>query len=176
MLSLLALALPVPTFADGLDEVCKQQLCRAPFSLTLQKQDGTQFNNTFDRALPIITGRWITLFPGETLYIEADPTDPELKNFRAVEKNVHPDKTLVFRFEQMEGKADMMLKVHNPFDRNLKYHVVMMTPDSDRLLKTSSCPVMPKKDVFESWPHAIFQLLFFEFKLLAEDAEKKCEF
>lgn len=177
LLNLTAITLlPALTYADKLDEICKKQLCRKPFTVSLQKQDGTHFEMFFERVAPIVSNGWISVFPGETLYIEAEPQGQGLGNFRAVEKNSNPDKTLVFEFKQDEGRVDMLLKVHNPFDQELKFHTVMMLTDSDKMLKTSSCSIITTGDLFEHWPHEIFQLLFFEFKFLAKGAPMECKF
>ena len=70
----------------------------------------------------------------------------------------------------------MLLKVHNPFDRAIKYHAVMMLTESDKMYKTSSCPVIAKGKSFESWSHEIFQLMLFEFKFHTKKESMKCEF
>lgn len=44
----------------------------------------------------------------------------------------------------------------------------MQLIDSDKLFKTSSCPVMPEKSVYESWPHPIFQLAITNFHWVDE--------
>ena len=176
IVSLVAMALPGYSFADELDELCKKQLCRKPFTVLLKKKDGTHFKMVFDRALPIVSNEWITLYPGEKLYIEADRLDQALGKFRAVETNSHPDKTLVFQFRQDEGKSDMHLKVHNPFDQTIKYHAVLRTTDSDQMYKTSSCPVIPKGLSFEHWQHEIFQLMLFDFRFLSEKSGGECQF
>lgn len=166
----------LPAYADELDELCKKQLCRKPFTVSLTKKDGTQFEMAFDRALPIISNEWITIYPGEKLFIEADRLGQKLGNFRAVENNSHPNKTLIIKLTQDDGKADMYLKVRNPFDKIIKYHAVLMTTESDQMYKTSSCPVIPKGENFEHWPHEIFQLLLFDFKFLSEKASGECKF
>ena len=71
-----------------------------------------------------------------------------------------------------------MLVVTNPFDKRVKYHAGMMLPTGDKLLKTSSCPVLGGgRMAFESWPNAIFQLVLFDFRLLDEGGQQMaCEF
>jgi len=162
--------------ADELDELCKKQLCRKPITISLYKKDGTQFNMTLPRALPIVSGAFLTIYPGEEIFVEAEMLDEGLGGLKAVQNNSRPEKTLVFKFEQAAGKPDMYLKIQNPFNKTIKFHAVMMSTKSDKMYKTSSCPVPAKLIGYEHWPHEIFQLMMFEFKFLAEGATMECEF
>jgi hypothetical protein len=64
----------------------------------------------------------------------------------------------------------MLLKVTNPFSQSLKFNMGMMPLDSDKLLKTSSCPVMAGGSSFESWPEPVFQVVLGNARFI--DADK----
>lgn len=159
------------------ESICEHTLCRPAQTIRLVKDDGSVFESSFDVENPIVHKGWISIFPGETLFVEADRDENRLVNLRAVKQVRDPDRTLELRFWQDKGKPDMFLKVNNPFSKAMKYHAVMMLLDSDKLYKTSSCPVLAGKIAFERWPHAVFELLLFDFRLVVDDTDKsRCEF
>lgn len=159
------------------ERICEHTLCRPPQTIRLIRDDGSAFESSFDVENPIVHKGWVSIFPGETLFVEADRDENRLVNLRAVKQVRDPSRTLEFKFWQDKGKPDMFLKVNNPFPKTVKYHAVMMLLESDKLYKTSSCPVVAGKIAYERWPHAIFELLLFDFRLVGDDASKsRCEF
>ncbi|MGH6934391.1 MAG: hypothetical protein ACREEE_18400 [Dongiaceae bacterium] len=119
----------------------------------------------------------ISLYPGETIYVEAEEKNGQLENRRVVTDNSNPDRTLVLKLEQLPAPLGMMLNVTNPFQEMLKYHVEMMIPGEDKLRQTSSCPVVPNGGQgLEMWPHPISQLVFHDFRMLEPEAEMRCEY
>jgi hypothetical protein len=161
--------------SQTLERICEHTLCRQPQTIRLIRDDGSVFESSFDVENPIVRKGWVSIFPGETLFVEADRDENRLVNLRAVKQVRDPDRTLEFRFWQ--DKPDMFLKVNNPFPKTVKYHAVMMLLDGDKLYKTSSCPVLAGNTAFERWPHAVFELLLFDFRLVVDDKNKsRCEF
>lgn len=150
------------------DALCQTVECRGPTTVVLVKEDGTRFEWSKLRVYPVVQNdNWVTIFPGETLLLEADVSGDRLVNLRSVKENKNPERTLVFDFKQgFTGKTDMLLTVKNPFPRTVKYRLGMQLLDKDGLLKTSSCPVIAGGSAFEMWPHPIFQLVVLEFNLL----------
>jgi len=140
--------------------------------------NGKPFETTFESPLPIVQNGWVSVFPGETVFVEAEVSGDHLVNLRAVKNKEHPEKTLTFEFSQEAGSPSMMLIVTNPFERTLKYHAGMVLPANDNLLKTTTCPVIGGgRMAFESWPNAILQLKLFDFRLLDGGATQSvCEF
>lgn len=159
------------------ERICDHTLCRSPQTIRLIRDDGKVFESSFDVESPIVHKGWVSIFPGETLFVEADRDENRLVNLRAVKRVRDPERTLELKFWQDKGKPDMFLKVNNPFPKTMKYHAVMMLLDSDKLYKTSSCPVLAGKIALERWPHVVFQLLLFDFHFVDTDASKSaCEF
>ena len=168
-----------PANPDELKKFCETVLCRKPGVVRLTLDNGKAFETRFDLPRPIVQNEWISVFPGETIYVEAEASGNRLVNLRAVEAIEHPEKTLTFQFSQKPGPPSMMmLVVTNPFKQTMKYHASMMLPTSDKLAKTSSCPVGGGgRMAFESWPSAIIQLVLFDFRLLGEGTQQTaCEF
>ncbi|NIO38738.1 MAG: hypothetical protein GTO41_00175 [Burkholderiales bacterium] len=159
------------------ESICEHTLCRPPQTIRLVMDDGRVFESSFAVENPIVHKGWVSIFPGETLLVEADRDGNRLVNLRAVKQMRDPDRTLELKFWQDKGKPDMSLKVNNPFPKAMKYHAVMVLPESDKLYKTSSCPVSAGKIALERWPHAVFELLLFDFRLVEDDASKsRCKF
>ena len=167
-----------PANPEELRKLCQTILCREPGVVHLTLDNGKPFETKLDWPQPITQNGWISVFPGETIFVEAEVKGDRLTNFRAVKSNDHPDKTLTLKFSQETGSPAMTLTVTNPFEKTVKYHAGMMLPTSDKVLKTSSCPVLGGgRAAFESWPNAIFQLVLFDFRLLDKSAtQMNCEF
>jgi hypothetical protein len=160
---------------EELRKLCETILCRKPGVVRLTLDNGKPFETTFDAPVPIVQNERVSILPGETVFVEAEVSGDRLVNLRAVAAIEHPEKTLTFEFSQ--GAFGMQLVVTNPFEKHVKYHAGMMLPSSEKLLKTSSCPVIGGGgSAFESWPNAIFQLVLFDFRLLDRTATMSCEF
>lgn len=163
---------------QALYELCAKSYCRPPGQVVLQLENGETFSTAFESPVPVVQNDWVSLFPGETIIVEAEVKEDRLTRLRAVGSVEDAARTLELRMWQEPGKPDVFLSVRNPFDRDIKYHALMMNTDSDALYETSTCPVMANgKMVLEHWPHPIFQLLFFDFRLLDSGKEDMvCEF
>lgn len=158
---------------EELAELCKTVLCREPGTFRLTLDDGRQLETRFDAPRPIVIGgERVTIYPGEMIFIEADVSGDRLVNLRAVEAIADPARTIELKMWRKEGEPYTYLAVTNPFPRILKFHFLMMLPTGDDLHETSSCPVVGNGgSAYESWPHAILQLVLIEPRLLDEDAE-----
>ncbi len=162
------------------EALCKRIFCRQATPIRLRLKDGKVFETLLPQAMPIVSGGLVTILAGETVLIEATLKNGALVDLVAVPKVIHPERTLVFKLTQEAGLAEglgMVLKVMSPFPGALKYRLGMMLPSSDRVLKTSSCPVTKGRPVYESWPHPVFQLVATDFHILdAKAAEAgRCE-
>jgi hypothetical protein len=157
-----------------LEKLCQTVLCREPAPIRLQLPGGELFDMTPTSPTPIVAGNLVTVYPGETVRIEAKVEADRLVGLTAVREVAHPERTLVFHLKQEPTIGDgtgMFLKVESPFAGVLKYRLGMMLPTGEDLLKTSACPLHGGKPVFEHWPHPIFQLVATDFRLV--DPESK---
>jgi hypothetical protein len=164
---------------DELRKLCETTLCRKPGGVVrLTLDSGKPFETRIDGPQPITQDGQVFVFAGETIFVEAEIDGDHLTILRGVETNNHPEKTLTFHLSQEAGTPAMTLVVTNPFPKMVKYHAGMMLPMSEKLLKTSTCPVMGNgRMAFESWPNAIFRLVLFDFRLLDENTtQMSCEF
>jgi hypothetical protein len=68
----------------------------------------------------------------------------------------------------------MMLSLHNPFNRPLKFNMGIMPMGSDDLYKTSSCPIIAGGGSYEMWPYPIFQVVLGDGRLMNPDDSTAC--
>lgn len=66
--------------------------------------------------------------------------------------------------------------VVNNSKQDIKYHLAMMPLTEENLFKTSSCPVPAGKMAYESWPHAIYQLLIPDIFIVDIKDQVVCEY
>jgi hypothetical protein len=160
---------------EELVALCKEVMCRPPQPVNIKLSEEEILDTTVAFPTPIVADGLVTVYPGETVYIEATTdSDGWLTNLKAVAENQNPESTLVFHLWQEPDIGDglgMLLKVHSPFDQIIKYKLGMMLPDGGDLYSTSSCPLRPGIPVTEHWPYPIFQIVAADFRLVAEDSE-----
>jgi len=162
--------------AQLLAQTCAQkgtQCLETAIPVSLLRADGSTYQDVITPPTPIIQYDSVSLYAGQTLYIEADVDQQGgLMNLRAVSANTHPAATLVLTLKQTaldNGKRVMTLEVTNPFDRILRYHGNLMPLDSDETVKTVTCPAVPKLPNTQTFPNPVFMLQLTGFRLLAPE-------
>jgi hypothetical protein len=157
-----------------LEALCQKVLCRQPTTVRVQLRDGKVLEVPFRLATPIVLlNGWVSVLPGEEVHVAFDVEGGELRNPRAVKKG-EAKNTLSFRFSQ-DDKGDTLLVIDSTLEQAVKYDLGMMLPDSERVRKTSSCPVLGGKSSYEHWPHPIFQFVAARFRLLPAGSPMNCE-
>lgn len=159
-------------------EFCNSEPCRKNVTIRLKQENGSIYENTFELLPPVIQPRFISIYAGETIYIEADDGGSKPINLVHVKALKEPDKTIIFKFEQIEAKSgdtQMMFTTKHPFSKRLRFNMGIMPLSKENLLKTSSCPVRPKRQSIELWPYPIFQVALANLRFLEEDASHVCE-
>jgi hypothetical protein len=170
--------IPTSALANDLppkEELCPNNDCRGPITIKLIKEDGSVFEQKNEYLYPIIQSMGITILPGENINITGTFKDNKLVNIRLLKDSDKESPLLTFSFWQ-ERKDMMVLKVVNNSNHDIKYHLAMMPLTEENLFKTSSCPVLAGKMVYESWPHAIYQLLIPEIFIIDTNGKVKCEY
>jgi len=157
-------------------KLCQKVLCRAPTNVRVPLKDGTVIEVPFEDVSPIVLQNgWVTILPGEEVHIALDVVGDVLRNPRAVKQPSEAPSTVSFRFTQDPSTGDTTLVVSSTLNRTIKFDLGMMLPDSERIRKTSSCPVLAGQQSYEQWPHPIFQLVAARFRVLSSGAAMKCE-
>jgi hypothetical protein len=168
---------PDNTPRKTLEEYCQTAPCRKNHSFKLKLEDGTFYEHTSELDPPVVQPAFILIFPGEELFIEATEGKEAPQDFKHVPENIHPERTLVFKFTQSDDEkagAGMFLSVDNPFSRPLRYHLAITPLGKQGLFKTSSCPVLPQKGSFEHWPYPLFQLAVADMRFLNKGDDMSC--
>lgn len=119
---------------------------------------------------PYIVGpKVLQLFPGDTVFIEVELSNGVFTDIKSVKENKHPDKTIEIWFAQTVNNnvhENMMLKVRNPFKRDLSYVALIHILSPDKWVNTSIIPVKAGLVGFEMWPDVIISIALSEWKFL----------
>jgi len=167
---------PSPEAKKERAELCRKILCRAPVNVRVLLKDRTIMEVPFEDPSPIVLPNgWVTILPGEEVHIALDVVGDVLRNPHAVKQPADSPPTVSFRFTQDPKTGDTSLVVSSTVNRPIKFDLGMMLPDSERIRKTSSCPVLAGKQSYEHWPHPIFQFVAARFRVVPSDTTMKCE-
>src|SRR5204863_5737406 len=71
---------------------CEAKQCRGRTVVDLVRDDGTMFHLDMPLAPPVIQPGFVSIYPGESIVIEADEEAGRLINLRTVEHIDHPDR------------------------------------------------------------------------------------
>lgn len=156
----------------SVEEVCANAQCGYGIHIELTQEDGSRFSQTFD-AMPIVQEAGVSVYAGQTVLFEADQVDGRLSNLRLVQHVTNPERTISSRLEQDE-KGHMILVTKNPFDKHLRIRMGIMPLAIDRLVRTSSCPVIAGGASYEMWPYPIFQVFLGDIRLMSENEPMVC--
>jgi hypothetical protein len=155
------------------EKMCAETKCQHNLRVVLKQKDGTTYDRTFAVFPSTVQGFGITVVAGQTIYVEADIDGNDLVKYRAVDQIANPKITITAKFEQMKD-GGMMLSLHNPFNRPLKFNMGIMPMGSDDLYKTSSCPIIAGGGSYEMWPYPIFQVVLGDGRLMNPDDSTAC--
>jgi hypothetical protein len=155
------------------EKMCAQTKCQYNLRVTLKQEDAKTYDRTFKVFPAVVQPFGVVVIAGQTIHFEADVVGGKLVNMVAVDTLSHPEKTITAKLEQSDD-GGMLLVVNNPFANALKFSMGMMPLDQDKLLKTSSCPVVAGGKIFETWPFPIFQIVLGNGRLLDESDKLAC--
>ena len=160
--------------AKEIEAVCAKAHCREARTVRLRLEDGRAFEREVPRLPVVLPNGWITVYPGEEIHVELRLAGDAIRSARAVAKVARPATTVTFKLSQRPGSADMVLAVSHRMPQNLKYTLGMMLPSGGEVFATESCPVQPGATVYETWPHAVFQLVIKDLHFLPQGASLAC--
>lgn len=169
---------PPIIFSEGMppkEQLCPNGDCRGPFTIKLITEDGSIYEQNFEYLYPVVQSSSINLFPGEYVEISGTFEKGQIVDIHTVTEKSSESPLITFKFWQEEVNM-MMLKVTNNSEYDIKYHLAMMPLTEESLFKTSSCPVMAGKVLFETWPHQIYQLLIPEIFTIEIGDEVTCKY
>jgi len=112
-----------------------------------------------------------SILPGTKIFAEAKIAGDGSIDLVKVSLIKNPDITLTFNLTKMD--SGMMLSVKNPLDKTIKYHLNMIDFNG-KAHNTSSCPVRAGLSVFETWPHAIPEIIVTNIHLALKGEKGMC--
>lgn len=151
----LFLFLSLMAFSYGQDSTA---LKRPPYKLKVYVDEKTVYEEDLKETPYVLQENTVQLYPGETVYVEIEEEKGIVKKVHAVKENTNPEKTVVISFMQSEKNKVhemMILKVTNPFPRDLIYNAVIFPLRQKKWISTDVNPVQSKLASFETWPDVI---------------------
>jgi hypothetical protein len=131
--------------------------------------DGEQFYEQRVAKSPyFVKDKMLQIYPGERLFIQVDKTGNSIDSMKVVKENINPNKTITIEFTQnvKDRKSEfMILKIVNPFDKDLGYKARMYIVGHNKWIETSVLPVKSKLIGFETWSDVIITLVLSDWKL-----------
>jgi hypothetical protein len=159
-------------------KMCQTAPCRKNVEFRLKKPDGSYFIFKSPLAPPVVQPNSITVYPGETLDFEADENPDSTLTLHLVSRVEHPEKTITVSLAQAATVADgtgMIFSIKNPFDRDIRYHMGIMSLAHERIVATSTCPVLKKIFGIEHWPYPLFQVIIGKVGFMKTGEPRSCE-
>ncbi len=144
---------------------------RNSFLLRLSIDEEQYWEFTVPQSPYIINETYIQFYPGEEIYIEAEVEDDKIIKLSVVKEITDADKTIVVEFNQITDNNDdrihnfMMLKINNPFHKDMEYKADIYLVEYNRWTNTSIIPVRAGLLSYESWPDVIGTIVLHDFVL-----------
>ena len=177
LLAAAALSLAAPCFglAPVGGDICQRVLCRGPAIVHVALKDGTAKDVPSQAANPIVLANGsATVRLGEQVHLGLDLQGDVIKALRAVKSPTDASDAISLRLSQDATTHDSLLVVENGVDRMLKLDLGLVAHDSDRVVKTPSCPVGPGKSVYEHWPQPVYQVVVTRIRVLPAGSPATC--
>ena len=109
----------------------------------------------------------IKLFLGDSINVVTENIDFNLTGFSIADSISDSTKTITisFVYDKFGINNASLLKVSNPFTKQLSYQAKIRTKPSSKYSDTSIVPVFPKIYGIEMWPYKIESIILYDFKL-----------
>lgn len=141
---------------------------RNAFKLTLAVDDTNFYAADIKESEYVLKDNTVQIYPGESIFLEADFIGKDIKSIQCVKSITHPEKTITISFDQkVQGRKpeQMMLKVLNPFSANLVYKAHIYLLKQKKWVETDVLPVRPKIAGYETWHDIIITIALSGWKL-----------
>ena len=148
----------VPFNSTGQDSAI---LKRTPYTLRIDVDNINFYEDQIGATPYVFPNNGMQIYPGETIYVEVEQDKGVIKSMKAVKKINNPKTTLTITFSQKSENnihQMMMLKIQNPFPKNLTYDAKMFLLKQNKWFDTDVYPVMAGLSAFETWPDIIISL------------------
>ena len=162
------------------EQACAVTLCREPRTVTLVLDEEREMRQELP-PFPYVYRDVVYVVPGDDFRLTGEVQGDRLVKLRVVKEGESPPLALRIRFSQEVESGTSMLMVlalDSTLPRALRYTVSMLPAESaGGFQPTSSCPVLPGRSVYESWPQPLRTLVLEDLRLvdLAPGSAAKCE-
>ena len=136
-------------------------LKRTPYTLRIVVDKVNFYEDQIGATPYVFPNNGIQIYPGETIYVEVEQDNGVIKSMKAVKEINNPKTTLTITFSQKcENNIHqmMMLKIQNPFPKDLNYKAKMFLLKQNKWVNTNVYPVTAGLSAFETWPDIIISL------------------
>lgn len=141
---------------------------REGFSLKLPV-DGEQYYEQQVEPTPyFVKEKVLQIYPGEKLFIEVEVNKKEITSMKVVKENLNPNKTIEIKLSQTvedNKNKGTMLKITNPFKKDLEYKAMMFIVGHDQWVETNVFPIQAELTGYEMWSDVIITLVLSDWKL-----------
>ena len=171
---------PPPQQQPTAEQACALTVCRPPRTVTLVLDEEREMRQELP-PFPYVYRDVIYVVPGDDFRVTGEVQGDRLVNLRVVKEGESPPHALRIRFSQEVESGSthhMVLALDSTLPRALRYSVSMLPAESAGSFQpTSSCPVLPGRSVYESWPQPLRTLVLEDLRLvdLAPGSAPKCE-
>ncbi|MTH14269.1 hypothetical protein [Flavobacterium sp. LC2016-01] len=134
---------------------------RKPFSLEIAANETQQYKAEIPESPYFVKEKLLQIYCGEKVFVECEIAGDSISSMKIVAENIHPEKTIEIQFSQDakdRKNINTMLQLNNPFNKDLVYEAIMLTPSSGQWKSTSTIPITAKLKSFETWGHSIISL------------------
>jgi hypothetical protein len=140
---------------------------RESFNVHMKADSDKYYSLEIPQSDYFVKDKVLQMYPSETLLIETEIVGDSIVSMNVVEKNAHPEKTIIILMDQVvtNQKIVTILNVKNPFTRKLSYDAALTTPKSKEWKSAGSFTVRANKEGNESWPFAIVMLQLDKWRL-----------
>jgi CxxC motif-containing protein len=141
---------------------------RQPYKLKMPVDKNSVYEMDVPTSAFVQNNNIVQIYPGEKIFLEAKIINDSLR-LKSVKEIKNPEKTITVSCTQAVTKGkheNIMLKIENPFDKDLYYSASMYLMRSSKWVPTNVYPVKAKLIAFEMWPDVIITLTLTDWKLL----------
>lgn len=154
-------------WATGLSQNENNLPARKGFTLVMPVDKTTEYTDSIKPGPYIVHADIIQLYPGESILVEAEVSNGVIQSLKTVRENKNPDKTIIISLTQEAEDhihKSILLKIINPFKKELKYSAKMFLMKSKRWIETDVLPVGAGLLAYETWPDLIVTMALYDWK------------
>ena len=144
-----------------------EKLSREAYTLKLPVSEDEFYEQKVMKSPYFVKDNILQLYPGEKLFIEVETNKNKIISMKSVKENINPQKTIIIEFTQntKDRKSElMMLKIENPFEKDLEYKAMIFIVGHDKWINTNVYPVKAKLTGYETWSDVIITLALSDWK------------